>query len=951
MAQQHPHTDIRHTLQERVKELTCLHKAAQLLQSDIPTEHWIRELTLLLPPAWQYPEITAGRIAIGDTEYSTPGFRQTPWMQRAHFTDTAGRSGVIEIAYLKEKPPLDEGPFLHEERNLINSLAEILCTAINRRCAEEALHKSRRLLASEQAFTASLMDTMPAMVVLFNDRMQLLKWNKVLENVTGYTQQQIAEMSPLDFIHPEDHARAQASIQHALHTGAAETDLRIHTGDGRTVPYLFHGVRQIIDGTPCILTTGLDISLQIATREALTTRNNLYAMLAATNRAVSRCRSTGELFQEICRIAVEVGHFKAAWVGVPAQDRLIRTATAGEHQGYLDNIHISLNPNDPRSQGPSGRCAATAQPQVVNDFLASPLTSLWHTAAAKVGIAASAAFPLMERGRVGAVLTLYAAQPNFFTPQMLETLTEITPSVSYALDTLLDEQDRRYHETELRLRDRAIRAASQGILITDASLPDNPVIYASPAAQNITGYTPNELIGRNCRMLQGPETDPQAVERIREAVRCAAPITLEILNYRKDGTTFWNELSISPVRDDNGNVTNYVGVLSDVTNRRLLEAQLRQSQKMESFGQLAGGVAHDFNNLLTVIFGCGELLIDNLAEDPASLELARQILTAAEHAASLTRQLLAFSRQSVVDPKILNLNHIIHDTIKMLRRLIGEDIRLNTNLDPHLSPIRADAGHITQVLLNLAVNARDAMPRGGTLTVTTRNTHSPASASQPAPTGRYILLEVSDTGTGMPPEVLARIFEPFYTTKGIRKGTGLGLAVVHGIVQQCGGTIHCESSPQRGTTFTLCLPAADAQPEAPGTPARGTTPQGSETILITEDEETVRQLAETSLRRNGYNVLSASSGPQALAAAHAYKGDIHLLITDVIMPEMGGWDLMQQLRTQIPHLKVLFVSGYTDDAVLRQGVLQQNVDFLQKPFSPNTLLQKVRSVLDPPAKP
>ena len=513
-----------------------------------------------------------------------------------------------------------------------------------------------------------------------------------------------------------------------------------------------------------------------------------------------------------------------------------------------------------------------------------------------------------------------------------------------------DITERKRAEGELRLRDRAIRAATQGILITDASLPDNPIVYASPGFERLTGYESRDALGRNCRFLQCPDTDPEAVARLRRAIRLGEPCTVELFNGRKDGTTFWNELSISPVHDAAGTLTHFVGVQSDVTARRNLEEQFRQAQKLEAVGQLAGGIAHDFNNLLTVINGYSELLLLDLKPGNPARELVDEIHKAGERSAGLTRQLLAFSRQQVLALQILDLNAVVTDTEKMLRRLIGEDIRVAAALTPDLGWVRADPGQIEQVLMNLAVNARDAMPRGGRLTIETRNidldeaymhTHADATI------GPHILLSVADSGTGMPPDVAARIFEPFFTTKGVCKGTGLGLATVYGIVKQSGGHVAVYSEVGVGTTFKVYLPRV----EEPPAPTKGKSwlqppPHGTETVLVVEDEEGVRVLNRLILTGCGYTVLEAADGEEALRVLAGHTGPIHLLISDVVMPGVGGRVVAERVRQTHPDVRVLFVSGYTDDAVIRHGILQEGVNFLQKPFSAAALAIKVRQVLD-----
>jgi CheY-like chemotaxis protein len=371
---------------------------------------------------------------------------------------------------------------------------------------------------------------------------------------------------------------------------------------------------------------------------------------------------------------------------------------------------------------------------------------------------------------------------------------------------------------------------------------------------------------------------------------------------------------------------------------------------MESVGVLAGGIAHDFNNLLTVISGYTEILLNGLRPEDRSYDLLREIHRAGERAAGLTRQLLAFSRKQILNPRLLDVNVLVTDTMKMLRRMIGEDIDLATALDPALARVKADPGQIEQVLMNLVVNARDAMPTGGRITVETRNVvldRSYADSQPGVQPGPYVLMAVSDTGQGMDEATKTHVFEPFFTTKEVGKGTGLGLATVDGIVKQTGGHVTVYSEVGRGTAFKIYLPCAigvDATEDASLDVVQAA--RGSETVLLVEDEDTVRMLAQNTLQSYGYNVLESRNGEEALEICARFPDVIHLLVTDVVMPKMSGRQLAEVLLEARPGLKVLYLSGYTDDAVIRHGVLNSGAAFLQKPFSPITLGRKVREVLD-----
>jgi PAS domain S-box-containing protein len=515
--------------------------------------------------------------------------------------------------------------------------------------------------------------------------------------------------------------------------------------------------------------------------------------------------------------------------------------------------------------------------------------------------------------------------------------------------TCQDITERKQAEETLRLRDRAIQAVSQGILITDPNQPDNPIVFASAGFERMTGYRSEEVIGKNCRFLQGQETDPEVVRELRTAIAEARSCSVEILNYRQDGESFWNQLVITPVLGPAGQLTNFVGVQTDITERKRLEDQYRQAQKMEAVGRLAGGVAHDFNNLLTIISGYSELLLAMSDLDSDARESVLRISEAGDRASALTRQLLGFSRQSLLQPQVVDLNALLTESGKMLRRLIGEDILYTMVLDPDLRRVKVDPGLLDQAMMNLAVNARDAMPQGGKLTVETSNVQfrdEDVALHPNCKAGHYVMLAMSDTGIGMSPEVTARIFEPFYTTKEVGKGTGLGLAMVFGIVQQSGGNIEVSSESGRGTTFKIYLPAVSDQVSEEGNSETPFVSGGKETILLVEDDEGVRGLALRCLKKQGYQVLTATDGKDALQVVKSHPGPLDLVLTDVVMPKLGGPEMVRQLKADSPDLKVLYMSGYTDDAVVRHGLIEAEVAFIQKPYTPQELSQKVRQILD-----
>jgi len=456
------------------------------------------------------------------------------------------------------------------------------------------------------------------------------------------------------------------------------------------------------------------------------------------------------------------------------------------------------------------------------------------------------------------------------------------------------------------------------------------------------------------KLLVMPESQPY-IEKIFHEIANGESLSSSFTdNLTKDGRQLTCEWYTTPLKKPDGTFLGIMSMAQDVTDfrrmemeRQTKEEQLRQAQKMEAVGQLAGGIAHDFNNLLTAINGYADITLRRLPEIDPLRQNVGEIRKAGLRAASLTRQLLAFSRKQVLQAKILDLNEVVQDIDKMLRRLIGEDIDLVTLPLPELGKVKADPGQIEQILLNLVVNARDAMPRGGKITIETDNAYLDgiyAARHLSVQPGNYVRLSVSDTGVGMDEKIRSQIFEPFFTTKGPGKGTGLGLSTVYGIVKQSGGSIWVYSEPGQGTTFKIYLPRVDEVTEL-DEPTNTQTVRGTGTILLVEDEAMVRDLSKAILEDHGYNVLVAENGIEALRVCKDIEEPIDLLITDVVMPEMSGRELTEEFAKLCPQTKVLYMSGYTDDAIVRHGILEQEMPFLQKPFLPDMLAQKAREVL------
>ena len=523
----------------------------------------------------------------------------------------------------------------------------------------------------------------------------------------------------------------------------------------------------------------------------------------------------------------------------------------------------------------------------------------------------------------------------------------LTRTIRSAIDAYSKEHQRQKAEDTLRKLWRAVEQSADLVMITDRT---GVIEYVNPAFEALTCYSAGELLGQTPRILKSGHQPSELYKELWQTILSGDVFRCTMVNRKKSGDTFVAEKTITPLRDGKGQITHFISNDRDITDQRRLENQLQQAQKMDAIGRLAGGVAHDFNNLLMVISSYAELMLDSLAPQHPLRRNVAEIQKASRRAADLTRQLLAFGRKQMQTLQLLDLNSIIEDINKMLPRLIGEDIELEFVPGKKLGRVKADPVQIEQVIMNLAANARDAMPKGGKLVIETASVRLDdayvQTHSMVAP-GDYVLLTITDSGQGIAPEHLPHIFEPFYTTKAEGAGTGLGLATVYGIVKQNSGFIWVYTEPGMGTTFKIYLPrATDARvlPQ-PSLPVEGYS-GGCETVLLAEDESAVRQSTREFLVLNGYIVLEAKNGTDALVIAREYKGPIHLMIADVVMPNMGGARLAAELTPERPEMKVLFVSGYAETTVQRHGAIDVTARFLQKPFSLRTLAQKIREILD-----
>jgi PAS domain S-box-containing protein len=605
---------------------------------------------------------------------------------------------------------------------------------------------------------------------------------------------------------------------------------------------------------------------------------------------------------------------------------------------------LALNEIIPVNGNPSFQYLLSHRaPLAADDAQHDPRLAPVHGLLRQRGIVSLLVLPLVIKDEVIGSLNLDVAEPRHFSAEEVSLAWSVAEQVAGALA----------HARLVRGHRRLITAVEQiaeGVLITDTL---GTILYANPAFEQITGYSQAEVAGQDSRILANGVLGTH-YEEAWATISAGKAWHGRLANRRRNGTLYRADVTVSPVRDEGGKIVNYVALQRDVTHELELEEQYQRAQRMEVVGRLTAGIAHDFNNLLTAINGFAELARMQAEPDGEVRELLDKVLDAGRRAAGLVRQLLAFSRKQIIEPQTLDLNDVVGDMGKMLQHIIGEDIRLGTRLAPDLWPVVADPAQIEQVIVNLAVNARDAMPHGGELTIETDSVtldDGYVASHLGVKPGDYVLVAVSDTGVGMSREVQAHIFEPFFTTKESGKGTGLGLATAYGIIKQGGGDIQVYSEEGVGTTFKIYLPRsrkamgslAHSKPEMVEEP-----PSGSETILLIEDNDRVRELARLALQQRGYAVLEAENGTQALQLAAHHSGSIHMLLADVVLPGLSGMALVEQLVQVKPGLKTLFMSGYADETIAYHGLLEPGATLLQKPFSPMTLARKVRAVLDAP---
>ena len=764
------------------------------------------------------------------------------------------------------------------------------------------------------------------------------------------------------FYTPESWERLGAAIARTLEMGAPyELELEMIRADASAVWTLTRGeaVRGADGAVVKLRGTVHDIDARKAAEAKILRLSNLYAALSQCNQLVMHCATEQELFEQLCRAVVNVGGMKLAWIGLvdQASKRINPVASHGDVSGYVEGLEVSVDPLKPTGRGPAGTAIRENGPRWCQDFLHDPATAAWHERARNAGWRAAAAIPLHRLGIAVGALSIYSSEVGAFDEAVRKLLSEMAANISFALDSFTHEARRRVAEKTLLESEHRLsavfRASPLGIVVSRVA--DGRIFDVNEAALRLYGYRREEVIGRTVAEL-GTYVNPAQREALVRQLREHGGADRFLIDFRrKSGELGVMEASCRTIELQGEQCL--VAIMVDIGERiraeqeRVeLEAQFQQAQKMDSVGRLAGGVAHDFNNMLTVILGNVALAMERVEPTQALYTDLSEIRNAANRSADLTRQLLAFARKQTVAPKVLDLNETVPGILKMLQRLIGEDIHLTWQPGVNLWSVMIDPSQIDQILANLCINARDAIAGVGHIVIETENSSIDedfcADHAGFVP-GEYVRLTVSDDGRGIEKEVLAHIFEPFFTTKEAGEGTGLGLATVYGAVKQNNGFINVYSEPDSGSRFTIYLPRHASTAEQEQTAgAAGTLERGKETVLLVEDEPSILKLATRVLARQGYAVLPANTPGEAIRLAGEHGGAIQLLMTDVVMPEMNGRDLAMKLLSLYPGLKVLFMSGYTASIILNQGVLDQGVHFIQKPFSVEDLAAKVREVLD-----
>ena len=813
------------------------------------------------------------------------------------------------------------------EKEILTFVSQQIANAVEHRRSQEAIRES------ENKFRG-LAETAVQAIFIY-DGQRFLYVNAATEAMFGYSRRELLSMEDgWSLVDPEarewTRQRIAQQLSHSAEPTRFEFKIRTRSGEERWLDFSSNRIE--FERRAAIVATAVDITERKRSEQL---QSALYRIAEETSAA----GDLDEFYRFIHRIVGGLMHAENFYISLY------------DEQTEMLSFPYFVDEEDPRPErkklgkGLTEYVLRTGQPLLATPSVFEDLVARGEVESIGAPSLDWLGVPLIISDKTIGVLVVQTYRENIrYRQTEKDILTFVSQHVAAAIEHKRSEDQVRQSEARYR---SLVQSAVYGIY---RSTLDGQFLAVNPSLIAMLGYeSEEEMLAMNI----GHDVYLETLERENFAGEFLAMRRwegVEVKWRRKDGKSITVRLSGRVVTDESGDPAYIEGIVEDVTERRMLEQQLRQSQKMEAVGRLAGGVAHDFNNLLTVIRGYTEILLSDLPTGDVRRAELEEIMKASERAGSLTRQLLAFSRQQVLAPKVLNLNTIVLNMHNLLRRLLGEDIDLQTVLDPQLGHVKADPSQIEQVVMNLAVNARDAMPMGGRLTIETANVELTENWGRDiisAKPGPYVMIAMTDSGAGMDEATRARVFEPFFTTKEQGKGTGLGLSTAYGIVKQSDGYISVYSEVGIGSTFKVYLPCIETAKDVTAVPSSTpATHRGTETVLLVEDEEGVRKLVRGILARQGYKVLEAVSGEEALEIVHEYSGKLDLLLSDVVLVGMSGRELSERLRIQMPSLRVIYMSGYTDDAIVRHGVLTESAEFLQKPFSSDNLLRKVRAVLE-----
>lgn len=868
---------------------------------------------------------------------------------------------ILEKVKTKRQPALARQELIEEDEEFLMEYIEIVNAKLENKVEE--LQRAKEALSSTRIRLEHLLSYSPAAIFSCEPQPPYAV-TFMSENVAallGYTVQDFMETPGflMDHIHPDDIRQTRRGMSALQKTGHCIFEYRFLHNDGayRWLYVEMKTARDDAGNTVELVGSLMDITERKNAADRIVRLNRLYSVLSRANEAIVRIREARELFNEICRIIVEYGMFRMAWIGFVEPETLLVKPAAfyGHEDGYLSAIKISADDRIPEGSGLTGTAICNGNYRICNDIEHDPGMIPWREEAVKRGYRASGAFALKNKDVTIGTLNVYSSQAHTFQEEEVKLLVSLADDISFAIESMEAEKQRKETSEALRKSEEfsvsILESIDQGLIVID---PQFRIIQANSAYCEQMKSDVKDIVGRHCYEV-AHHLDKPCFEA---GEYCAVLHTFKtgishmcIHNHiDKNGTPVYVESRSYPIIDGTGKVTAVIEITNDISEKRRLEEQLRHTQKMESIGTLVGGIAHDFNNMLSVIMGYGAMIETGMKKDDPHLPQIKEILAAAESAAQLTRGLLLFSRKQVTKMKLVNLNQLIVGFQKMLKRMIGEDIELGMTIPEEVLIIQADAAQMEQVLMNLAVNARDAMPDKGTITIEAK----PVSINVEfikkhgfGEPGRYALITVADTGCGISDEIRDKIFEPYFTTKGVGKGTGLGLSIVYGIVKQHGGYIEYDSVLGKGTAFSIYLPLSESDAAENQMAVLAAPKGGKETILLAEDEPSVRTLIRLMLENFGYKVIEAVNGEDAVIKFKENKDGINLLLLDVIMPRKNGRDAYEDIKGIRHDIKTIFLSGYAPELLRGRGLFKEDdLVFIPKPVMPYTLMTKVREVLD-----